>query len=100
MSCYFATALWRGILAQLAHPAGVVLLVLILLILLAGTAPAPAPDCTEATARYVVRGQVERLRTSNRVVISVPNGYAAGWSCVSAADAQAAFARAAAAVGR
>ncbi|MBK8200231.1 MAG: hypothetical protein IPK75_17940 [Acidobacteria bacterium] len=100
MSACFARTLIAGAVRALGLRLVRPTTALLALILLAGTAPAPAPDCTEATARYVVRGQVERLRTSNRVVISVPNGYAAGWSCVSAADAQAAFARAAAAVGR
>lgn len=89
MSCYFATALWRGILAQLAHPARVVLLVLIMLILLAGTAPAPAPACTEATARYVRRADVVRTATSNGARIAVPAGYAVAWSCESQAAADA-----------
>jgi len=95
MHQYFAAALWRGILAQLMRPAGVLLFGL----LLAAAAQAPAQACTEATARYVVRGQVERSITSNGVQISVPAGYAAGWSCASAAEAQAAFDRAAAQIG-
>lgn len=95
MSLYFAAALWRGILAQLARPAAALLAI----VLLAAAAPTPAQACTEAQARYLVRGQVERVITSNGAPLRVPAGYAVGWSCASAAEAQAAFEAQAAQIG-
>lgn len=93
MSHVFAAALWRGILAQLARPIAALLAIGLL------AAAAPAPACTESSARYLVRGQVERVITSNGAPLRVPAGYAVGWSCASAAEAQAAFAAAAAQIG-
>lgn len=65
---------------------------------LTASAPTPQP-CTEATAQYVRRGTVERTITSNGQPLRIPAGAAAGWSCVSQAEADAAFALAAAQVG-
>lgn len=60
------------------------------------TASAPLrQSCTEATAAFVRRGIVERTITSNGQQLRVPAGFAAGWSCASQAEADAAFAAAA-----
>lgn len=96
MHQYFVAALWRGILAQLARP----LLAGLAIVVLAAAAPAQAAQpCTETSARYLVRGQVERTIESNGAPLRVPAGYAVGWSCASAADAQLAFEAQAAQVG-
>lgn len=66
------------------------------------TASAVVPQrtgCTEASALYVRRGVVEETITSNGHALRVPVGNAAGWSCISQAEADAAFAAAVAQVG-
>lgn len=65
------------------------------------TASAPVrQSCAEQTASYLVRRAVTRTITSNGQSLTIPAGFAVGWSCASAQDAEAAWQRAADQVGR
>jgi len=66
---------------------------------LTASAPLPRQTCTEQTAAYLVRRAVSREITSNGQALTVPAGFAVGWSCTSAQDAEMAWLQAAAKVG-
>lgn len=95
---------WRQQIARHGRPARVRSVVLALA--LCGlwpvlTASAPVrQSCTEQTASYLIRRTVVRTITSNRQALTVPAGFAVGWSCTSAADAETAWQQAANQVGR
>lgn len=95
---------WRQQRAKYSRPARVRSVVFALALcslwpVLTASAPLPRQACTEATAAFVRRGAVERTITSNGRQLRVPAGFAAGWSCVSQAEADAAWQQAAATVG-
>lgn len=78
--------------------AGVLVFGLLWLVLTA-SAPIPVQACNESNALYVRRGIIERTITSNGQLLRVPIGAAAGWSCTSQVEADAAFVAAATQVG-
>lgn len=95
---------WRQQIARYGRPTRVrsVLFALCLCGLwpvLTASAPLPRQVCTEQTASYLVRRAVERTITSNGQALTVPAGFAVGWSCTSAQDAETAWQQAADRVG-
>lgn len=90
MSNYFFWQVISACLAQIARRVVLLLALCLLWPLLAASAPAQA--CTEASAAFVLRQAVARDVQSNGATISVPAGYAVGWSCTSIEDARSALA--------